>query len=86
MKRQTIEYFLTLDRELQKEIVKKSEENYLKTHPDDKGLEIFKTTSYNLYLQVIYKELIEVIRKNYPELLENKLVYEDSQGYFLELS
>ena len=82
MKRQTIEYFLTLDRELQKEIVKKSEENYLKTHPDDKGLEIFKTTSYNLYLQVIYKELIEVIRKDYSELLENRLIYEYSQNYF----
>jgi phage replisome organizer N-terminal domain protein len=81
-KKQTIEHFLTLDRELQKEIVKKSEENYLKTHPDDKGLEIFKTTSYNLYLQVIYKELIEVIRKDYSELLENRLIYEYSQNYF----
>ena len=85
-KKQTIEYFLTLDKEIQKDIVEKSEINYLKTHPDGNGLEIFKTVSYNLYLQVIYKELIEVIRKNYPELLENKLVYEDSQGYFLELS
>ena len=81
-KKQTIEHFLTLDRELQKEIVKKSEENYLKTHPDDKGLEIFKTTSYNLYLQVIYKELIEVIRKDYSELLENRLIYKYSQNYF----
>ena len=81
-KKQTIEHFLTLDRELQKEIVKKSEENYLKTHPYDKGLEIFKTTSYNLYLQVIYKELIEVIRKDYSELLENRLIYEYSQNYF----
>ena len=85
-KKQTIEYFLTLDKEIQKDIVEKGEINYLKTHPDGNGLEIFKTVSYNLYLQVIYKELIEVIRKNYPELLENKLVYEDSQGYFLELS
>ena len=81
-KKQTIEYFLTLDKEIQKDIVEKSEINYLKTHPDGNGLEIFKTVSYNLYLQVIYKELIEVIRKDYSELLENRLIYEYSQNYF----
>ncbi len=84
-KKQTIEYFLTLDKEIQNDIVRKSEENYLKTHPNDKGLKIFKIASYNLYLQVIYKELIDVIRKDYPGLLaENKTIYEVPQGYSLE--
>lgn len=81
-KKKTIEYFLTLNKEIQKNIIEKSEEKYLERYPDNKGLEIFKTTSYNLYLQVIYKELIEVIRKDYSELLENRLIYEYSQNYF----
>lgn len=72
IKKQGIETFLTLDKEIQKDIVEKSEKNYLKTHPDDKGLEIFKIASYNLYLQVIYKELMEVIEKDYPELFSQQ--------------
>ena len=77
IKKETIEYFLTLDKEIQKDIVEESEKNYFKMHPEVKDLEIFKKASYSLYLQVIYKELICVIEKNYPELLvESKKRYE----------
>ena len=77
IKKETIEYFLTLDKEIQKDIVEESERNYFKIHPEVKDLEIFKKASYSLYLQVIYKELICVIEKNYPELLvESKKRYE----------
>ena len=76
-KKETIEYFLTLDKEIQKEIVEESERNYFKMHPEVKDLEIFKKASYSLYLQVIYKELICVIERNYPELLiESEKRYE----------
>ena len=84
-KKEKIEYFLTLDNEIQKDIVEKSEKNYLKKHPEVKDLEIFKKASYSLYLQVVYKELMSVIEKDYPELLaENKTMHITSQGYFLE--
>ena len=46
-------------------------------HPEVKDLEIFKKASYSLYLQIIYKELIYVIERNYPELLiESEKRYE----------
>ena len=71
--------------EIQKDIVEKSEKNYLKKHPEVKDLEIFKKASYSLYLQVVYKELMSVIEKDYPELLaENKTMHITFQGYFLE--
>lgn len=77
IKKETIEYFLTLDKEIQKDIVEESERNYFKMHPEVKDLEIFKKASYSLYLQLIYKELICVIEKNYPELsVESKKRYE----------
>ena len=77
IKREIIEYFLTLDKEIQKDIVEESERNYFKMHPEVKDLEIFRKTSYSLYLQVIYKELIYVIERNYPELLiESEKRYE----------
>ena len=77
-KKEKIEYFLTLDNEIQKDIVEKSEKNYLKKHPEVKDLEIFKKASYSLYLQVVYKELMSVIEA------ENKTMHITSQGYFLE--
>ena len=77
IKKETIEYFLTLDKEIQKDIVEESEKNYFKMHPEVKDLEIFKKASYSLYLQIIYKELIYVIERNYPELLiESEKRYE----------
>ena len=77
IKKETIEYFLTLDKEIQKDIVEESEKNYFKMHPEVKDLEIFKKASYSLYLQLIYKELIYVIERNYPELLiESEKRYE----------
>ena len=80
-----IAVIVDLDKKLQKDIVEKSEKNYLKTHPEVKDLEIFKKASYSLYLQVIYRELMAVIEKDYPRLLaENKTMHITSQGYFLE--
>ena len=68
MEKQTriLEEFLALDEEIQKDITKQAETYY---HGSEDTLEMFKKVSYMSYLKAIYKELLRIIKDNYPKLL-----------------
>ena len=69
-----IDYFINLDESIQKDIVNLAEQDYLKEMPNinTEMLQIYKKSSYRVYLKMIYSKLSNILKIEYPELLERK--------------
>ena len=69
-----IDYFINLDKSIQKDIVNLAEQDYLKETPNinTEMLQIYKKSSYRIYLKMIYSKLSNILKIEYPELLERK--------------
>ena len=61
-----IDNFLSLDKEIQENVVNLAEQNYLKENSviNIEMLKAIKKNTYRTYLKMIYFKLLEIIKKN----------------------
>ena len=61
-----IDNFLSLDKEIQENVVNLAEQNYLKENSviNIEMLKVIKKNTYRTYLKMIYFKLLEIIKKN----------------------